>query len=192
MPFHQFEIFSVNLSNEWTKWMHFRLPSIWWPFPVFSSIYTCCWTVQTQFIIWGYIIWLVINSIQLINFKIQSILGSWRPNVLMWNSAADFHVPSSTRRLPKTESTVHNSTTHNGFGICPHHRHCTWICIFSGIQHCIQQLWQGQSNLNSFYWFIQHSQMIDATGAEEQWQEAIYNLLMISFCVLSLVYIWQR
>uniref|UniRef100_A0A914H8Z0 Uncharacterized protein n=1 Tax=Globodera rostochiensis TaxID=31243 RepID=A0A914H8Z0_GLORO len=34
--------------------------------------------------------------------------------------------------------------------------------------------------------------MIDATGAEEQWQEAVYNLLMISFCILTLVYIWQR
>lgn len=34
--------------------------------------------------------------------------------------------------------------------------------------------------------------MIDATGAQEQWQEAVYNLLMISFCILTLVYIWQR
>uniref|UniRef100_A0A1I8AYE3 Otopetrin-3 n=1 Tax=Meloidogyne hapla TaxID=6305 RepID=A0A1I8AYE3_MELHA len=34
--------------------------------------------------------------------------------------------------------------------------------------------------------------LFDAAGAEEQWQEALYDLLMISFCVLSLVYIFQR
>ncbi|CAK5085450.1 unnamed protein product [Meloidogyne enterolobii] len=34
--------------------------------------------------------------------------------------------------------------------------------------------------------------LFDAAGAEEQWQEALYDLLMISFCVLSLIYIFQR
>ncbi|KAF7639864.1 hypothetical protein Mgra_00000784 [Meloidogyne graminicola] len=34
--------------------------------------------------------------------------------------------------------------------------------------------------------------LFDAAGAEEKWQEALYDLLMISFCVLSLIYILQR
>lgn len=40
--------------------------------------------------------------------------------------------------------------------------------------------------------FSDCDKLIDATGAEEQWLEAIYNLLMIFFCVLTLTYIWQR
>ncbi|KAI1724947.1 hypothetical protein Ddc_06223 [Ditylenchus destructor] len=40
--------------------------------------------------------------------------------------------------------------------------------------------------------FSNCDKLIDATNAEEQWLEAIYNLLMVLFCLLTLVYILQR
>lgn len=40
--------------------------------------------------------------------------------------------------------------------------------------------------------FSNCDKLIDSTNIVEQWQEAIYSILMVLFCLLSLIYILQR